>query len=112
MVDVQCKWFWFAWNSVPIGTYMYKEKKMDWGFTIAREQTAILCQVAMLKKIFHEESYHLPAENLYHWPYSSNFCFLCKGGLSRSHGYQAKCSLNGSKLKCSMFYYHVAGLKI
>jgi len=27
---------------------------------------------------------------------------LCKGGLYRCHGYQGKCSLNISKLKCSM----------
>jgi len=50
MVDVQCKWFGFAWKSVPKGTYMYKEKKMDPGITMAKEQTTILCQVAMLKK--------------------------------------------------------------
>jgi len=52
IVDVQCKWIWFAWKSVPVGKYMYMEKKMAPGFTMAKEQTAILCQVAMLKKIF------------------------------------------------------------
>ena len=35
-------------------------------FTMAKEQTTILCQVAMLMKILHEASCHLPAENLYH----------------------------------------------
>jgi hypothetical protein len=31
---------------------MYKEKKMAPVFTMAKEQTTILCQVAMLKKVF------------------------------------------------------------
>jgi hypothetical protein len=50
MVAVQHKWYRFAWKSVPMGTYMYREKKMAPGFTMAKEQTPILCQVAMLKK--------------------------------------------------------------
>jgi len=37
---------------VPVGTYMEKEKEMAPGFTMAKEHTTILCQVAMLKKIF------------------------------------------------------------
>jgi len=52
MLNVQCKWFWFAWKSVPMGTYMYKEKKMAPEFTMKKEQTTVLCPVAMLKKIF------------------------------------------------------------
>ena len=52
MVDVQCKWFWFAWKSVPAGIYMYKEKKIAPEFTMAKELTTILCQETMLKKIF------------------------------------------------------------
>ena len=51
MVDIQWKWIWFAWKSVPKGTYMYNEKKMAPGFTMAKEQTAILYQVTMLKNI-------------------------------------------------------------
>jgi hypothetical protein len=35
-----------------MGTYMYKEEKMAPGFTMAKEQTTILCQVAMLKEFF------------------------------------------------------------
>jgi hypothetical protein len=42
----------FVWNSVTMGTDMYREKKMAPGFTMAKEQTTILCQVAMTKKIF------------------------------------------------------------
>jgi len=49
-----------------MGTYMYMEKKMDPGFTMVKEQTTILCQVAMLTKCLHEESCHLPAGNLDH----------------------------------------------
>jgi hypothetical protein len=37
---------------VPIGTYEYREKKMVPGFTMAKEQTTILCQVAILKEKF------------------------------------------------------------
>jgi len=48
----------------------------------------------MLKKILLVAS----CENLDHWGHFSNFCFLCKGGLFRSHGYQTKYSLDGSKL--------------
>jgi len=74
--------------------WVYKEKKMAPGFTVAKEQTTVVFLLAMLKKKFlHETSCYLPAENLYHWRYSSNFFFLCMEGLSRSHGYQAKCSL-------------------
>jgi hypothetical protein len=68
--------------------------------------------VAMLKKNLLEASCHLPADNLDHWVYSWKFCFLCKGGLYRGHGYQVKCSLNGSKLECSMNRNCVAQLKI
>jgi hypothetical protein len=35
-----------------MGTYIYREKKMGPGFTMAKEQTTIVCQVAMLKKKF------------------------------------------------------------
>jgi hypothetical protein len=49
-----------------MGTDMYREKKMATGFTMAKEQTTILCQVAMLKKTFLEASCHLPADNLDH----------------------------------------------
>ena len=52
MAAVQHKYNWFAWESVPMWTYMYKEKNMAPEFTMAKEQTAILCQVAMLKKSF------------------------------------------------------------
>jgi hypothetical protein len=31
-----------------MGTYMYMEKKMARGFTMAKEKTRILCHVAML----------------------------------------------------------------
>jgi hypothetical protein len=33
-----------------MGTYLYRRKKMAAGFTMAKEQTTILCQVAILKK--------------------------------------------------------------
>jgi hypothetical protein len=52
MVAVQHKWYQFVRNSVPMGTDMYREKKMATGFTMAKEQTTTLCQVAMLKKTF------------------------------------------------------------
>jgi hypothetical protein len=42
----------FVWNSVPMGTDMYRKNKMATGFTMPKEQTTILRQVAMLKKIF------------------------------------------------------------
>jgi hypothetical protein len=35
-----------------MGTYMYREKKMATEFTMAKEQTTILCQMVILKKIF------------------------------------------------------------
>jgi hypothetical protein len=37
---------------------------------------------------------------------------MCKGGLYRGRGYQANCSLNGSKQESSMKYNHVVRLKI
>jgi hypothetical protein len=36
-----------------MGTYIYQEKKVAPGFTMAKEQTTILCKVAKLKKIFY-----------------------------------------------------------
>jgi hypothetical protein len=68
--------------------------------------------VAMLKKKFLAASCHLLADNPDHWGYSWKFCFLCKGGLYRSYGYQAKCLVNGSKLECRMNRNCVARLKI
>jgi len=53
MVAVQHKWHWFGWKIVSMWTHMYKEKKVAPGFTMAKEQTTILCKVAMLKKIFY-----------------------------------------------------------
>jgi len=54
----------------------------------------------MFEKILLEAICYLPAENLDQWGYLSNFSFLCKGGLFKSHGYQVKYSLDGSKLEC------------
>jgi len=39
-------------KSVLVGTYIYKEKKMDPGFIVAKEQIRILCQMAIVKKTF------------------------------------------------------------
>jgi hypothetical protein len=39
-------------KSVLVGTYIYKEKKMNPGFTMAKEQIRILCQMAIVKKTF------------------------------------------------------------
>jgi hypothetical protein len=63
MVAVQHKWYRFVWNSVLMGTYMYRGKKMATEFTVAKEQTTILCEVAMLKKKFLAASCHLLADN-------------------------------------------------
>jgi hypothetical protein len=46
MVAVQHKWYRFAWKSVPMGTYRYREMKMAPGFKMTKEH------VAMLKKNF------------------------------------------------------------
>jgi hypothetical protein len=54
----------FVWNSVPMGTDRYREKKMATGLTMAKEQTTILCQVSMLKKTFTRSKLSFPAENL------------------------------------------------
>jgi hypothetical protein len=45
---------------------MYKGKKLAPGFTMAKEQIKILCQLAMLKIILLEASCHLPAEKSDH----------------------------------------------
>jgi hypothetical protein len=48
MIAVHHKWYRFVWNSVPMGTDMYREKKMAPGFTMAKEQTTILRQVVVI----------------------------------------------------------------
>jgi hypothetical protein len=50
MVAVQHKWYRLVWNIVPMGTYMYKDKKMIPGFTMSKEQTTVFGQMSMLKK--------------------------------------------------------------
>jgi hypothetical protein len=64
MAAVQDKWYRFVWKSVPMGTYMYREKKMAPGFTMAKEQTTVLCQVAQLRTFLLEAICHLLVENL------------------------------------------------
>jgi len=36
IVAVEHKWYLFAWKSVSMWTYVYKEKKMSTGFTMAK----------------------------------------------------------------------------
>jgi len=81
---------------------MYKEKKMAPGLTMVKEHTTILYQGQCSRKFLLEASCYLLAEILDHWGYFSNFCFMCKGGVFRSHGYQAKYLLDGSKLESRM----------